>query len=77
MSDVGELTAVQAAEAIAAGDLDPAELASHYHRVATGDDLNAFTWTPEEPPAPAEGPLGGLEDALAGVFGSLLGHTDV
>ena len=68
MSDVGELTAVQAADAIADGDLDPAELSSHYHRLATADDLNAFTWTPDEPPAAGEGPLGGLPVAVKDLF---------
>ena len=68
MSDISALSAVQASEAIAAGELDAAELAAHYHRAAREDELNAFTWVPEEPAAPGEGPIGGLPVAVKDLF---------
>ena len=68
MSGIGELGAVEAAEAISAGELDAGELVSHYHRAALEDELNAFTWVGEEPPVPGEGPLGGLPVAVKDLF---------
>ena len=68
MSDIAALTAVQAAEAIAAGELDGAELAGHYNRAAQEDELNAFTWVADEPEPPGEGPIGGLPIAVKDLF---------
>jgi aspartyl-tRNA(Asn)/glutamyl-tRNA(Gln) amidotransferase subunit A len=68
MTAVVELTARQAADAIASGDLDPAELVAAYHEAAASDALNAFTHVPSDVPAPASGPLGGLPLAVKDLF---------
>jgi aspartyl-tRNA(Asn)/glutamyl-tRNA(Gln) amidotransferase subunit A len=44
MTDVTTLTAKQAADAVAAGDLDATELFEAYRAKAAADELNAFTW---------------------------------
>ncbi len=67
-TDVLELSAAQAADAIAAGSLSAGELFEAYRsraaadRAAGADGLNCFTWVAEDTPAPA--PAGA---ALAGV----------
>jgi aspartyl-tRNA(Asn)/glutamyl-tRNA(Gln) amidotransferase subunit A len=48
MTDPLQLTALEAREAMAAGDLDPAEYASAWKRAAAGDELNAYLWRDEE-----------------------------
>jgi aspartyl-tRNA(Asn)/glutamyl-tRNA(Gln) amidotransferase subunit A len=53
MSDIIALTAKQAADAVAAGDLDPVDLFEAYRARAAADDLNAYTWVAE---AGADGP---------------------
>ncbi len=69
---VGELTALTAAEAIAAvraGDLAPSELFEAYRARAAADDLNAFTWVADAaPPGPAEAPLAGVPLAVKDLF---------
>jgi aspartyl-tRNA(Asn)/glutamyl-tRNA(Gln) amidotransferase subunit A len=45
-----ELTARQAEDAIAAGDLDPREYFEAYRERAAASDLNAFTWVADEAP---------------------------
>ncbi|WP_249009770.1 Asp-tRNA(Asn)/Glu-tRNA(Gln) amidotransferase subunit GatA [Conexibacter sp. DBS9H8] len=61
MSDtILELSAAAAAAAIAAGDLDPAELFACYRERAAADPLNAFLWV--APP----GPPAGLTEPTAG-----------
>ena len=69
MSDPLELTAAQAASAIAAGELDAAGLFEAYRARAAGDELNAFTWLASGPPeTPAAGPLGGVPLAVKDLF---------
>jgi hypothetical protein len=46
MAEVLELTAVQARDAIAAGDLSPAEYGEAWAAAAAGDDLNAYLCLP-------------------------------
>ena len=67
-----DLSAKQAADAIAKGDLQPAELFGAYRERAAADDLNAFTWVAEETPAPADpearGELHGIPLAVKDLF---------
>jgi aspartyl-tRNA(Asn)/glutamyl-tRNA(Gln) amidotransferase subunit A len=44
MSEITALTAKQAADAVAKGDLDPTELFEAYRAKAAADELNAYTW---------------------------------
>jgi aspartyl-tRNA(Asn)/glutamyl-tRNA(Gln) amidotransferase subunit A len=71
MSDITALTAKQAADAVAKGDLDPTELFEAYRAKAAVDDLNAYTWVAGEAPA-ANGtkdtPLGGVPLAVKDLF---------
>ena len=64
MTDLTLLTAKQAADAVAKGDLDATELFEAYRAKAAADDLNAYTWVADEAPADA-GSIGALP--LAGV----------
>jgi aspartyl-tRNA(Asn)/glutamyl-tRNA(Gln) amidotransferase subunit A len=69
MSELLDLTAAQAAERVRAGDLDRAELWRLYRDRALADDLNAFTWVAEEPPAvDASRPLGGVPIGVKDLF---------
>jgi aspartyl-tRNA(Asn)/glutamyl-tRNA(Gln) amidotransferase subunit A len=66
-----ELTAAQAAERVRAREIDPAELFEAYRERAAADELNAFTWVADGPPAtpPAAGaPLGGVPIAVKDLF---------
>lgn len=72
-----ELSAAQAAAAIAAGELSAAELFAAYRARAVADDLNCFTWVapedsgdrPELRRQPAAGaPLGGVPLAVKDLF---------
>jgi aspartyl-tRNA(Asn)/glutamyl-tRNA(Gln) amidotransferase subunit A len=71
MSDITALTAKQAADAVAKGDLDSTELFEAYRAKAAADDLNAYTWVAGEAPA-ADGvkdtPLGGVPLAVKDLF---------
>jgi len=67
-SDIQALSAAAAAAAIADGQLDRAELFAHYRDRAAADELNAFTWVAERPPAPVDGPLGGVPVAVKDLF---------
>src|SRR5690242_20659444 len=58
-----ELTAAQAAERIASGDLDAGEYFDFYRGRAAADDLNAFTWVAEDP-----GDLTGVPVAVKDLF---------
>ncbi|MCW2951494.1 MAG: glutamyl-tRNA(Gln) amidotransferase, subunit [Conexibacter sp.] len=66
-----ELGAAEAAEAVRAGDVKPAELFDAYRERAAADELNAFTWVadaaPVEGPA-ADAPLGGVPLAVKDLF---------
>jgi aspartyl-tRNA(Asn)/glutamyl-tRNA(Gln) amidotransferase subunit A len=71
VSELLELTAAAAAEAVRAGELDPAELFEAYRVRAAGEDLNAFTWVADGPPAepaPRKAPLGGVPVAVKDLF---------
>ncbi len=70
MSDALALTGAQAAAAVRAGELAPAELFEAYRARAAADELGAFTWVAEEtPPAPApDAPLGGVPLAVKDLF---------
>ena len=57
-----ELTAAQATDAIAAGDLDARELFEAYRARAAADELNAFTWVADAAPADADGPPLAVKD---------------
>jgi len=73
MTDVVSLSAAQAAERVRAGELAPAELFEAYRARAAADaqDLNAFTWVADGPPADgasASAPLGGVPLAVKDLF---------
>jgi aspartyl-tRNA(Asn)/glutamyl-tRNA(Gln) amidotransferase subunit A len=64
-----ELTAAQAAERIRSGDLDPADLFRAYRERAAADELNAFIWVADEPPAvDRDTPLAGVPVAVKDLF---------
>ncbi|QEC48855.1 Asp-tRNA(Asn)/Glu-tRNA(Gln) amidotransferase subunit GatA [Baekduia soli] len=69
MTAITDLTARQAADAIADGHLDATELFETYRARAAADDLNAYTWVAEQAPAAgAPGPLGGVPLAVKDLF---------
>ena len=71
MSEILELTAAAAAERVRAGELDPGELFDAYRERAAAEDLNAFTWVAEGPPANGNytnAPLGGVPLAVKDLF---------
>ncbi len=71
MSDVVALTAAQAGDAVAKGDLDARELFEAYRDRAAADDLNAFVWVADEAPAAngaAAAPLGGVPLGVKDLF---------
>ncbi len=71
MTDVTTLTAKQAADAVAAGDLDATELFEAYRAKAAADELNAFTWVADSAPeanGAAQLPLGGVPLAVKDLF---------
>ena len=72
MTDLTLLTAKQAADAVATGDLDATELFESYRAKAAADELNAYTWVADAAPAPAPGvagtPLAGVPLAVKDLF---------
>jgi aspartyl-tRNA(Asn)/glutamyl-tRNA(Gln) amidotransferase subunit A len=75
MSDLLALTAAQAADASARGELDARELFDLYReraaadRAAGADGLNCFTWVADDAPAgPHAGPLAGVPLAVKDLF---------
>jgi aspartyl-tRNA(Asn)/glutamyl-tRNA(Gln) amidotransferase subunit A len=75
MSDILELSAAQAAAAIAAGSLSAGELFELYRSRAAADEaagadgLNCFTWVADgQPEASAPAPLGGVPLAVKDLF---------
>lgn len=71
MSAPTDLTAAQAAAAVQAGELSAAELFEAYRERAAADELNAYTWVADGPPAavlPANAPLGGVPVAVKDLF---------
>jgi aspartyl-tRNA(Asn)/glutamyl-tRNA(Gln) amidotransferase subunit A len=71
MAQLTDLTAKAAVDAIASGDLDPAELFEAYRAAAAAEDLNAYTWVAGETPdlsAAAAAPLRGVPLAVKDLF---------
>jgi aspartyl-tRNA(Asn)/glutamyl-tRNA(Gln) amidotransferase subunit A len=71
VSELLGLTAAAAAEAVRRGELDPRELFEAYRERAEHDELNAFTWVADQPPADgtrADQPLGGVPVAVKDLF---------
>ncbi|MFL5816024.1 MAG: Asp-tRNA(Asn)/Glu-tRNA(Gln) amidotransferase subunit GatA [Conexibacter sp.] len=73
MNELVELTAAQAAERIRSGDVSASELFEAYRAraAADGEDLNAFTWVADAPPADGAGtdaPLAGVPLAVKDLF---------
>ncbi len=71
MSDLTLLTAKQAADAVAAGDLDATELFEAYRAKAAADELNAFTWVADSAPevnGVTQLPLAGVPLAVKDLF---------
>ncbi|HEV7751381.1 MAG TPA: Asp-tRNA(Asn)/Glu-tRNA(Gln) amidotransferase subunit GatA [Baekduia sp.] len=71
MTGITALTAKQAADAVATGDLDPTELFEAYRAKAAADDLNAYTWVADAAPAAngvAGTPLAGVPLAVKDLF---------
>jgi aspartyl-tRNA(Asn)/glutamyl-tRNA(Gln) amidotransferase subunit A len=68
MASPTELTATQAAEAVARGDLDPAELFEAYRARAAADELNAWIHVVDEAPAARDGALRGVPLAVKDLF---------
>jgi aspartyl-tRNA(Asn)/glutamyl-tRNA(Gln) amidotransferase subunit A len=63
-----ELTAAQAAAAIAAGELDRAEYFAAYRARSAADELNALTWVADAATEPVDGPLSGVPLAVKDLF---------
>ncbi len=71
MSELTELSAAKAAAEIRAGGISSRELFEAYRERAADDELNAYTWVAEGPPAemPAAGtPLAGVPVAVKDLF---------
>src|SRR4051794_41258134 len=69
MSAVLELTAAQALERIAAGELAPGEYFDAYAQAAAADDLGAYLWRAEPGFGnDADGPLRGAPVAIKDIF---------
>ncbi len=62
------LSAHDAAQAIAGGDLDRADYFEAYRARAAADELNAYTWVAEEATEPVDGELGGVPLAVKDLF---------
>jgi aspartyl-tRNA(Asn)/glutamyl-tRNA(Gln) amidotransferase subunit A len=69
-AELRALTAAQAVERIRGGALDPAALFAAYRDAAAADELNAFCWVADGPPAPAaqDAPLAGVPLAVKDLF---------
>ncbi|MHB8658219.1 MAG: Asp-tRNA(Asn)/Glu-tRNA(Gln) amidotransferase subunit GatA [Solirubrobacteraceae bacterium] len=71
MTELIELGAAAAAEAVRAGETEPRELFETYRIRAASEDLNAFTWVAGGPPAESlhrDAPLGGVPLAVKDLF---------
>ncbi|MBK5117083.1 MAG: Asp-tRNA(Asn)/Glu-tRNA(Gln) amidotransferase subunit GatA [Thermoleophilia bacterium] len=72
MSDVVELSLVEAAEAIRSGDLDPGEYAFAWRQAAAGDELGAYLWRADEDATPgtseSSSELAGIPVAVKDIF---------
>ena len=63
-----DLSGAQAAARIRSGDLDAGELWDAYRERALAEDLNAFTWIADEPPAGDGGELAGVPIGIKDLF---------
>jgi aspartyl-tRNA(Asn)/glutamyl-tRNA(Gln) amidotransferase subunit A len=69
VSELIELTAVEAAAKLRAREIGASELFEAYRARAAGSDLNAFTWIAESAPeAEPDSPLGGVPLAVKDLF---------
>ena len=71
MSELVDLTAAAAAALVRGGELDSRELFEAYRERAAADELNAFTWVADGPPAQTgqpDAPLGGVPIAVKDLF---------
>jgi aspartyl-tRNA(Asn)/glutamyl-tRNA(Gln) amidotransferase subunit A len=71
VSELIDLTAAAAAERIRAREIDPAELFEAYRERAAADELNAFLWVADGPPAESSDgdlALGGVPVAVKDLF---------
>jgi aspartyl-tRNA(Asn)/glutamyl-tRNA(Gln) amidotransferase subunit A len=69
-SELLDLSAVAAVQALAAGELESSELFDAYRARAAADELNCFTWVAQEGPARQESglPIGGVPLAVKDLF---------
>jgi aspartyl-tRNA(Asn)/glutamyl-tRNA(Gln) amidotransferase subunit A len=67
-ADLIALSAKQAADAIAAGDVDAGDLFEAYRARAAADELNAYLWVADEPSTNGGGPLHGVPLAVKDLF---------
>jgi aspartyl-tRNA(Asn)/glutamyl-tRNA(Gln) amidotransferase subunit A len=71
MSELTDLSAAEAAAEIRAGEISSRELFDAYRERAAGDDLNAYTWVADRPPAEmptGSTPLAGVPVAVKDLF---------
>jgi len=70
MSELLDLTAAQAIEAIRRGELEPGDVWSAYRERAAADELNSYTWVADAPPPAVErdAPLAGVPVAVKDLF---------
>ncbi len=71
MTQLTDLTARTAVDAIASGDLDGAELFEAYRAASAADDLNAYVWVADQTPdlsAAGAAPLRGVPLAVKDLF---------
>jgi len=68
VSDLGLLTAAQAAKKVRAGEVSAAELWELYRERAEADDLNAYLWVADDAPEANGGPLAGVPLAVKDLF---------
>ena len=66
--EITSLGAVEAAAAVASGELDRNELFSAWQARAQLDDLNAQTWVSTEPTEAGAGPINGVPLAIKDLF---------
>src|SRR3954469_14475986 len=67
-SELIDLTVAQAAERIRSGELSADEYFEAYREAASGESLNAYLWTADEPEEAGDGSLGGIPVAVKDIF---------
>ncbi|HEX8974970.1 MAG TPA: Asp-tRNA(Asn)/Glu-tRNA(Gln) amidotransferase subunit GatA, partial [Solirubrobacteraceae bacterium] len=70
VSELTDLSAAEASARLRAGEVSGPELFEAYRRRAAADELNAFTWVADAPPAESDPstPLGGVPLAVKDLF---------